>query len=458
MKRSDLLIRNGEVVLPSGRALADLAVTAGRISGIGMNLGDAAATIDARGLIVLPGLIDGHVHFNEPGRTDWEGWEAGTRGAAAGGVTTVCEMPLNAHPPTTTAAAFDAKLAAASPSALVDFGLWGGFVGDNLDDLAPLAARGVVAIKAFMTDSGIADFSRVTDAALAQGLARTAPLDLPLGVHAESEEMTQALTRELRAARRDRAAWTQARPPAAELEAIGRFLACGRAAGPAARLHVVHVSTADGLAKIAAARANGTTITAETCPHYLWFTAADFERIGPALKCAPPVRDPANRERLWRALQAGQVTAIGSDHSPCPAADKRTGDDDIWQAWGGVSGIQATLPVLITEGVHRRGLAWERLAELTAAGPAVLYGLAPRKGAIQVGADADLTLVDPDRAWTFTPDMLHTKSGISPYLGARFHGAVVRTVVRGQTVYADGQVTGTPGFGEFIARKRADAH
>ena len=222
-------------------------------------------------------------------------------------------------------------------------------------------------------------------------------------------------------------------------------------------MHVVHVSTADGLAKLAAARAAGWTASAETCPHYLWFTHEAFERIGPALKCAPPVRDGANRERLWRALLTGLVNVIGSDHSPCPAAMKTRGDTNVWEAWGGVAGIQATLPVLLTEGVQRRGFPWERLADLTATAPAKLYGLHPRKGEIAVGADADLTLVDPDRRWTFTRDMLQTKSGISPYLGAEFHGAVVRTIVRGRTVFADGQVVGTPGFGQFVARgSRAD--
>jgi len=435
-----------------------VAVAGGRITAIGAALDDAAESIDARGLIILPGLVDGHVHFNEPGRTDWEGWEAGTRGAAAGGVTTVCEMPLNAHPPTTTAAAFDVKLAAATRSALVDFGLWGGLVGTAVEHLPQLRERGVVAFKAFMCDSGIEDFPRVPDD-LEPNLAAVARVGAVLGVHAESHEMTVILGQQLRAAgRADRPAWTLSRPPAAELEAIGRLLRAARATaggGGRARVHVVHVSTADGLAKVAAARGSGLPATAETCPHYLWFTQDDFERIGPALKCAPPVRDAANRERLWRAVVGGSVDAIGSDHSPCPAAMKHT--PDIWQVWSGVSGIQATLPVLLTEGVQRRGLSWERLAGLTATAPARLYGLAPKKGAIAVGADADFALVDPDRTWSFTAAHLQTKSGISPYLDVTFRGAVVRTIVRGRTVFVDGEITGTPGYGTFIPRG-ADAH
>jgi allantoinase len=244
---------------------------------------------------------------------------------------------------------------------------------------------------------------------------------------------------------------------AAEVEAIRRLVSCVRGAGPGARAHVVHVSGAEGLAEVHAARERGLAVTAETCPHYLAFTEADFERVGPALKCAPPIRDAASRERLWAALLAGRVDLVGSDHSPCPAADKHKGEHDVWQAWGGVAGIQATLPVLLTEGVHR-GLSLERVADLTASAPARLFGLYPRKGAIVVNADADFALVDPHRTWTFGPEQLHTKSGISPYLGRTFRGAVVRTIVRGRTVFADGQVVGTPGWGTLLRRDAKHAN
>jgi allantoinase len=231
-----------------------------------------------------------------------------------------------------------------------------------------------------------------------------------------------------------------------------------RGAGKNVRAHVVHVSCAAGLAEVDAARGKGVAITAETCPHYLAFTADDFESIGPALKCAPPVRDHATRDGLWQALLAGHVDLVGSDHSPCPAADKHKGDDDVWQAWGGVAGIQATLPVLLTDGVHARGLSLERVAHLTATAPAQLFGLYPRKGAIAVGADADFALVDPDREWTFDSSHLETRSGISPYLGRTFHGAVVRTIVRGRTVFADGSVTGGPGWGQLVSPNAVHAH
>jgi allantoinase len=449
----DLVIRNGDVVLPRGRAVTDIAVTDGVITAIGSEVRHAAEVIDAHGLVVLPGVVDAHVHFNEPGRAEWEGWDAGTRGAAAGGVTTVLEMPLNAHPPTITARDFDAKQAVASRKALVDFGLWGGLVDDNLAELAGLAARGVVGFKAFMSESGVDDFRRVPDGVLAAGLKAAARLGIVVGVHAESHEMVERLGAEIRSQRQiDRLAWCRARPPAAEVEAIRRLVSCVRGAGPGGdvRAHVVHVSSAEGLAEVHAARERGLSVTAETCPHYLAFTEADFERVGPALKCAPPVRDAASRERLWAALLAGRVDLIGSDHSPCPAADKQKGEHDVWQAWGGVAGIQATLPVLLTEGMHARGLSLERVADLTATAPARLFGLYPRKGAIVVNAAADFALVDPLRTWTLGPEQLHTKSGISPYLGRTFRGAVVRTIVRGRTVFADGEVVGTPGWGKWV--------
>ncbi len=431
MTAPELVIRGGDVILPTGRAPADIAITAGVITAIGSGVREGAEVVDARGLVILPGVVDAHVHFNEPGRADWEGWDAGTRGAAAGGVTTVLEMPLNAHPPTISAADFDAKLAVAARKALVDFGLWGGLVNDNLAELAGLAARGVVGFKAFMSESGVDDFRRVPDGVLAAGLKAAARLGVVVGVHAESHEMVERLSGEIRARREtDRLAWCRARPPAAELEAIRRLVSCVRGAGPGARAHVVHVSGADGLAEVQAAREWGLSVTAETCPHYLDFDERDFERVGPALKCAPPVRDAASRERLWTALLAGEVDLVASDHSPCPAADKKKGEHDVWQAWGGVAGIQATLPVLLTDGVHARGLS----------------------------ADADFALVDPLRTWTFGPEHLQTRSGISPYLGRTFKGAAVRTIVRGRTVFADGEVVGTPGWGTLVRPIASHAH
>ena len=294
-----------------------------------------------------------------------------------------------------------------------------------------------------MSHSGIDDFPRVPDGVLAIGLKVTARLNAIVGVHAESQELleTEGEPHPL--------AWCRARPASAEVHAIRRLLVCMRGAGKGVRAHVVHVSCAEGLAEVDAARNKGVAISAETCPHYLAFTEEDFERIGPPLKCAPPIRDAATREALWEALLAGRVDWIGSDHSPCPAADKEKGADDIWQAWGGVAGIQATLPVLMTDGVHARGLSFERLAHLTATAPAQGFGLYPRKGAIAVGADADFAIVDPERQWTFDSSQLQTRSGVSAYLGRAFTGRVERTIVRGRTVFVDGQVVGETGWGQL---------
>jgi len=430
----------------------DIAVTNGVISAIGSEVRDEGESIDATGLVVLPGVVDAHVHFNEPGRANWEGWEAGTRGAAAGGVTTVLEMPLNAHPPTTTPAAFDEKVAVASQKAFVDFGLWGGLVPENLGDLEALHHRGVVGFKAFMSDSGIDDFHRVSDGVLAIGLKTAARLNAIVGAHAESQELLASHGAP------NPLAWCRARPVAAEVAAIRRLLVCMRGAGKSVRAHVVHVSCVEGLAEVNEARRKGVAITAETCPHYLAFTEEDFERIGPPLKCAPPIRDAATREALWDEVLAGRVDLIASDHSPCPAADKHKGEHDIWQAWGGVAGIQATLPVLLTDGLHDRGLSFERIAHMTATAPAQLFGFYPRKGAIAVGADADFALVDPGQRWTFAPEQLQTRSGVSAYLGRAFTGRVVRTIVRGKTVFGDGQVIGRPGGGQFVRPPGARPH
>jgi allantoinase len=364
-------------------------------------------------------------------------------------------MPLNAHPPTTTAAAFDAKLAVARQQALIDFGLWGGLVPDNLQHLEALHQRGVVGFKAFMSHSGIDDFHRTPDGVLAIALKTTARLGAIVGVHAESHEMVERLGAAERTNGADRLSWCRARPPAAEVEAIRRLLACMRGAGKGVRAHVVHVSCAAGLAEVDAARSKGVAITAETCPHYLAFTEDDFARIGPPLKCAPPIRDAETREALWDEVVAGRVDFVGSDHSPCPAAAKHKGEQDIWQAWGGIAGIQTTLPVLLTEGLHARGLSLERIAHLTATAPAQVFGLYPRKGAIAVGADADFALVDPQQRWTFGANDLQTRSGVSAYLGREFRGKVVRTISRGRTIYVDGRVVGSAGWGQFVRPHRA---
>src|SRR5829696_6254502 len=323
---------------------ADVAIEDGVIATIGPELEPSGEEIDARGLHVLPGAIDAHVHFNEPGRTGWEGWATGTAALAAGGATACVEMPLNAHPPTVDGAAFDAKAAAAGAAAKVDFALWGGLVPGPLERMDELAGRGVAGFKAFMCDTGIDDFDAADDDVLGAGMERAAALGLPVLVHAERPSQLRAMDGE------DWRAWVASRPPGAELAAIERALELAEAAG--CSLHVVHVSTGAGVAAVAEARARGVDATCETCPHYLALAEDDLERLGTLAKCAPPLRPAAEQDALWEHLADGRIALVASDHSPCPPDMKAGGFDT---AWGGIAGAQSTLPLLLDEGHQHRG-------------------------------------------------------------------------------------------------------
>jgi allantoinase len=408
---------------------------------------------------VFPGVVDAHAHVNEPGREEWEGWRAATRGAAAGGVTTLADMPLNSIPPTLDHSAIGKKAFSAGRSAIVDYALWGGLVGPDHAALRELRQLGgVVGVKAFMCPSGVDEFPHLDANALAPALGAAAAIDLLVAVHAEDEALVAKGTEQMRTfGRRDRAAWLESRPPAAERRAIERLADAARESG--ARVHVVHASSSAAVTAVLRARERGVRITVETCPHYLTFTAEDVERVGPVLKCAPPIRDASSRERLWQHVLAGEIDLIASDHSPCTTELKTRGDNDIWEAWGGVTGIQSLLPAMLTEGVHRRGLRLPALARLLAAAPARLLGLWPRKGAIAPGSHADLALVDLEREWTFSQDQLQARSGLSPYVGRAFRGVVVRTLVRGVTVFHDGtfieekrEQTRVPRVGQLVTR------
>jgi allantoinase len=401
---SDLVIRGATVVLPGVFPVeADVAVTDGVIEAIGPELPGGSEELDARGLHLLPGAIDAHVHFNEPGRTDWEGWATGTRALAAGGATACIEMPLNAHPPTIDAAAFDAKVAAASASAQVDFALWGGLVPGNLDRLDELAERGVVGFKAFMCDSGIEDFPGVDDEVLEAGMQRAAALGLPVAVHAERPS---ALREPSGTTWRD---FVASRPVEAELEAIEVAIELAERTG--CDLHVVHVSCADGVALVAASNA-----TCETCPHYLTLSEDDLETLGTRAKCAPPLRARHEVEALWSALSS--VELIASDHSPCPPEMKAGHFTD---AWGGIAGAQTTLSLLLDDGRLPLG----RVAALTSANVARRFNLP--KGRLEPGADADLVLVDLRER---RPPDLQDRHRLSPFAG-RPLPRIVRTLVRG---------------------------
>lgn len=448
MTSADIYIRNARIVTERGESVGGVIVVEGRIAQVveADANHEAAETIDAGGLLLLPGLVDGHVHFSEPGRGHWEGFETGSQAAAAGGVTTYVEMPLNAHPPTVDSASLALKQKATKVS-LVDYGLWGGLVDDNLADLPSLHAGGVLGFKAFMCSA--MDFPRSDTRIARDGMRQIAGFGSFLAVHAEDEEMTQRLTMQLRAqGRTDRLAWGAARPIEAELAAIDAALALAEETG--VRLHVVHVSCAGGIDRISAAKRRGVKVTSEVCPHYLFFDEDDLVRLGPVAKCAPPLRAKGERERLWERVLAGEVDVIASDHSPCMWQDKSVGDRDIFKAWGGISGLQSTLPALMTEGVSRRGLRLSDLVRMTFTNPARMFGLWPSKGDLVPGADADLVLVDPDTEFTLAARDLFYRNKHSAYVGAHFVGRIQRTISRGCTVFAEGRIVGSAGHGRRL--------
>lgn len=437
----DLIVRGGTLVTPDGvpeGVVGDVAIADGRIAAVGRVDEAARHTIDARGAYVLPAIVDAHVHFNEPGRTDWEGGATGSRALAAGGGTVFVDMPLNSSPCTVDTDAFDRKRAALEASSIADFALWGGLVPGSIGAMRELADRGVVGFKAFMTDSGLPEFPHVDDATLLEGLKEAARLGLPVAVHAERDALIRTpATRHTKGTVRD---FLASRPIDAEVQAIERATALAGEAG--AMLHIVHVSSGRGVEAAVAARQRGVDVSIETCPHYLWFTEDDVERLGAVAKCAPPLRPRDVRESLWHALLTGHIDLVGSDHSPTVPARK---DGPFGSAWGGIAGVQSTLAVLLEAGVHGRGLPIARVAALASREPARRFRLAG-KGELAVGFDADLAIVDIDKPVTLTADDLQQRHKISPYLGVPLRGAVRRTLRRGETIYADGRIVAqTPG-------------
>jgi allantoinase len=440
MSTYDLIVRGGTLVTAEGPEEADLAVEDGRITAISSDLeGTAREEVDARGFHLLPGAIDAHVHFSEPGRTDWEGFETGSRALAAGGMTAYVEMPLNAYPPTCDGESFDLKLAAAKDSSLVDFALWGGIQPDNFDQLEVLAERGVAGFKAFMTPA-TEDFRNVDDVTLYEAMAEATRLGLPVLVHAESPQITGRLTQralaQVRISARD---YSESRPIIAELEAISRALLFAEETGCA--LHIVHVSFGRGVDLVNAARDRGVDVTCETCAHYLVLTEDDLETMGAVAKCAPPLRSRDEQEALWERILDDKLPMVTSDHSPCPPEMKA--GDDFHRAWGGISGCQSLLDVMLGEGHHERGLPLERIVALTSENVADRFKFFG-KGRLEVGADADLALVDLNSSFTLRAEDLFYRHKMSPYVGRTFHGNVVRTLVRGITVFRDGRIVSEP--------------
>jgi allantoinase len=432
---TDLLVRARRVLTPDGVRPAAVAVAGGVITEVGpypaRREPDGTTVVDLTDdQVLLPGLVDAHVHVNEPGRTGWEGFASATLAAAAGGITTIIDMPLNSIPPVTDPAALAAKRASASGQCQVDAGFWGGAVPGNEPQRARLHAAGVLGFKCFLVDSGVPEFPPLNGAQLDEAARQVAELGSVLLVHAE-DPATIGQAREVsKPGGADYAGFLRSRPDSAETAAVARVVEAARRTG--ARVHILHLSSAAALPLIAAARADGLPVTAETCPHYLALAAEDIADGATEFKCCPPIRERANRELLWDALAAGVIDCVVSDHSPCPPELKQRAGGDFAAAWGGISSLQVSLPVVWTQ-ARERGFALADVARWMSARPAQLAGLTG-KGAIAAGRDADLLAFAPDESFVVEPARLHHRHRLTPYAGQRLHGVVRRAWLRGTPV------------------------
>jgi allantoinase len=401
--------------------------------------------------VILPGLVDSHVHINDPGRADWEGFETATRAAAAGGYTTLVDMPLNCLPATTTVFALTAKRQAAHKRCWVDWGAWGGVVKDNQAEIESLAAAGVLGFKCFLIHPGIDSFTMVTEAELRAALPHVAQTGLPLLVHAELPAPVDEATRHLQNQNADwtrYATYLQSRPEEAELSAIRLLLSLCREYK--FRLHIVHLSASAALPELSAARAEGLPVSIETCPHYLHFCAEEISDGATLCKCAPPIRSRENREKLWQGLKGRIIDLVATDHSPCPPAMKRIEERNFNTAWGGIASLSLALPIMWTE-ARRRGFTLSDLSRWMSEQPARLAGCTAIKGRIAEGCDADFVIFDPEAEFIVTEDRLHYRYPISPYMGERLQGVVKATYLRGQPVFSAGKFCGEPRGREITA-------
>lgn len=440
----DLIIRGQRVVLPETIAPRSVHIREERIVIVG-DYDDVVAgceVVDAGDAVVMPGLVDTHVHINAPGRTEWEGFRSATLAAAAGGVTTLVDMPLNSIPPTTTLAGFEAKLATARGDCFVDVGFWGGVVPGNTAELAPMFAAGVVGFKCFLVPSGVDEFEHVTEENLREAMPELTRLGALLIVHAE---LPQSIKTEVVGT--DYQSFLASRPRVAENEAIELMIRLSRQFDT--RVHIVHLSSADAIPMLREAQAEGVKITAETCPHYLHFTAEEVPAGATEFKCCPPIRERDNREELWDGLKDGTIDFIVSDHSPCPGEMKlRSGD--FMKAWGGIASLQLRLPIVWTE-ARRRGFSLLDVTRWLCANPARQVSFDKRKGAIAIGRDADLVIWNPDAQFTVTPSALHHRHKLTPYAGEVLYGVVQQTFLRGRKIYDTGKFVNAS-LGQMLLR------
>lgn len=437
----DLLIKNGTIVTGNETKQGDIVIKDGRIQGVFTNRGidetKADQVIDAEGLHVLPGLIDSHVHFNEPGRTDWEGLATGSQSLVAGGVTTFFDMPLNSTPPVTDKEQLAIKRKLGSEKAVNNPKYWGGLVPGSVENLKEMHENGVIGFKAFLPPSGIDDFQNADDETLYRGMKEIASLGSILAVHAESPAICAVLAEEkLQAGKTSARDFVESRPIISEVEAVRRVISYAEATG--CRLHIVHASNQSVVEVVQEAKMRGVDVTVETCPHYLTLTVKDLEEQGGVAKCTPPLRDQKEVDDLWDAVAYDEIDVIGSDHSPAPE-DMKQITDNFFEGWGGISGAQSTLNNLLTEGYFNRRLPLQKIVELTSLNPAQRFGLTT-KGTIASGFDADLTLVDLNERFELKKEDLFYRHKHSPYIGKSYQGNVKMTIVNGDIVYDNGKI------------------
>jgi allantoinase len=452
---TDLIVRGSRIVTPDGERAAAIHIRHGvitKISGFG-DISAGSLIYEARDSAVMPGLVDTHVHINEPGRTEWEGFATATRSAAAGGITTLIEMPLNSIPATTSVVALQTKLDAASSKLLVDTGFWGGVVPGNAQELPGLWKAGCFGFKCFLINSGVKEFTSVSETDLRKALPVLAKIGAPLLAHAELPGPIDdaAKRRSASASRKSYQTWLDSRPRAAENDAIELLLRLGSEFG--ARIHIVHLSSTDAIPRIQKAKATGQLLSVETCHHYLTFASEEIPDAATLFKCAPPVRERENREKLWAGLRDATIDVIATDHSPCPPEMKRQETGDFLEAWGGISSLQLSLPAVWTE-AKRRGFALTHLPRWLCEAPAHLAGLNHQKGAIAPGCDADLVIWNPEAGFKADPAQLHHRHKLTPYAGRDLMGIVEATFLRGVKIFERGNFCSAPAGQVLLRGKR----
>ena len=440
-------IKSRSVLLPeSGQSLASLrpailVVVDGKIHQVTTEKESkfSGEIIDVGDLVVMPGICDTHVHMNEPGRTEWEGIKTATQAAAAGGITTLVDMPLNSIPPTTHVEALKLKRSSAGKTAYVDYGFWGGVIPGNLSDLEPLISHGVLGFKAFMIDSGVSEFPMASQEVIRESLKILAKHQVPLLVHAEFESPVKVNDPSVRSYRH----YLESRPSCWEVEAIQQIIRLAQETG--ARVHIVHLSAAEAIKEIQEAKKKGLPVSAETCPHYLTLKAEEISEGETHFKCAPPIRNEKNQNLLWDGLKNGVIDFIVSDHSPCTPQLKNLESGNFDTAWGGIAGLQFSLPVIWTE-MKSRGFSLGHLSLWMSQLTTEFLMIEGKTGRIEEGCDADLVVWDPNETFTLKESQILHRHKVTPYLGKKLSGVVKMTFVRGQKVYDEGQLKGPVGL------------